>query len=122
MLVLGILGSLIFNKLKTEKEVDLILNDSELILIVEPDALIPHGWGWAYTMKVLEVLKGDLEEKSFKMDLNLTDEEIMSLKMTGNGQVSMAFIKMPNKKNYMPSGVSGFVDQNGTSWKMVLIY
>jgi hypothetical protein len=92
--------------------------EDALRLRVRPEFLGAVAFAEVYECQVLEVLDGELEDSSIKLTVPPSDRELGTL-LAGQNEVELAFAKDKENEPYALVPISGFVDGNRTSWRIV---
>ena len=85
---------------------------------VRPKFIGAVGFGDVYECRVAEILEGELEDASLKVTVSPADRELSAL-LAGQTEVELVFAKDKENEPYALATISGFVDRNRTSWRIV---
>ncbi len=112
-----ILGCLFFVLKNSELIIksDLIIRCETNDQVIMP--ILAHGYGYDYNCKVVEVIKGNFDQKSLSVTIAVTDLSV-DLGDLDDFDVIMKF----TKSEFMNMHASGFTDENDTEWSLISIY
>jgi hypothetical protein len=95
----------------------------ELILIVTATYVGSVGYGDVYQCRIEQVLAGAFADASIRISVLAADKERSSLFAANPppGQLEIGFAMRQRNEPYRMVPISGFVDQNMTSWEIVYL-
>lgn len=113
---------LLFNcKSKTFRDENMNDQNDRLILKLSVSYSATIGYGNAYKSKVIEVREGDLDQDEIILTVLTEDKEssdFVSEHLSPN-EIVAAFTKLKGNVPYSMMPITGFVDKDKTSWKVL---
>jgi hypothetical protein len=86
-------------------------------LRVRPEFVGAVGYADIYECQVVETLEGAVADDTLSVTVLASDHELGAL-MGGDGELELAFAKDRENEPRALTPISGFVDRNGTSWRI----
>ncbi len=96
------------------------VTDSTLVVLVDADYKMSHGWGHVFSCKVKDVIHGELEDSVFGLSVYATvqlyDDLLLSFKKYHD--LKMTFTLNPERRYGPPPG---FRDSHGNYWELISV-
>lgn len=96
-------------------------SDDELTVRVSPSFTGGVGYGTVFDCRVVAVPEGNIEQDSFSLTVLPKDDDIEEVLSSNESpaEVVLQFVRRGENESSKLLPITGFVDENATSWEVV---